>query len=126
MASGHASQQSSRTSTSVLSQQSTLTGGSSLSAHVSSKALKGAILKLSNRLSGSDLQNVKNTTYPQLCAEIERIQDEQNARTDMRNLARIKPFLEAMEQFSKIIEVFLNVSNIIAFLWGPIKLLLMV
>lgn len=112
--------------TPALSQQSTLVGGNSPSPHVSSQALNRAITKFCNRLSGSDLQNVRNTTYAQLCKEIERIQNEQKARADMRNLGRIKSFLEAMEQLSKVIEVFLNVSDVVAFVWGPMKLLLLV
>ena len=44
----------------------------------------------------------------------------------MMNLTRIKAFLEAMEQFEQIVNVFLNVNDFVAFIWGPIKFLLQV
>lgn len=44
----------------------------------------------------------------------------------MMHMGRITSFLEAMEQFGKVIEVFLNVADMLAFVWGPVKLLLLV
>jgi hypothetical protein len=44
----------------------------------------------------------------------------------MMHMGRIRSFLEAMEQFGRMIEVFLNVNNFLAFVWGPIKALLLV
>lgn len=44
----------------------------------------------------------------------------------MRNLSRILGFLEAMKQFGAVVEVFLNTSDILAFVWGPLKFLLLV
>ncbi|KAI4607899.1 hypothetical protein J4E83_009443 [Alternaria metachromatica] len=37
------------------------------------------------------------------------------------NLARVKSCLEAMHQFGQVIEIFLNVSDAVAFVWGPMK-----
>jgi hypothetical protein len=54
------------------------------------------------------------------------IQAEQRARKQMMHMGRIRSFLEVMEQFGKVIEVFLNVNNFLAFVWGPIKALLLV
>jgi hypothetical protein len=45
---------------------------------------------------------------------------------EMMNLSRIRSCLEAMDQFGKVIEIFLNVSDAVAFVWGPMKLLLLV
>ena len=42
------------------------------------------------------------------------------------NLSRILGFLEAMNQFGKVVEVFLNTSDILAFVWGPVKFILLV
>lgn len=39
---------------------------------------------------------------------------------------RLNSFLEAMEQYGKVIEVFLNNSEFISFIWGPAKFLLQV
>lgn len=126
MANSLSSQQSSRTSTSAFSQQSTVVGGRQSSTSNAGVALTRAVNQFRARLSGNDLVDFKTTTYEQLCQEIIHVQKEQERRLDTRNLARIKTCLEAMHQFSKVIEVFLNVSNMVAFVWGPMKFLLLV
>jgi hypothetical protein len=118
-------QQSSRTSTGALSQQPTLVGGNT-PPHPPGEACTRAIKKFRARLTGKDLADFGNTTYEQLCRDIVRIQNEQEGRMEMMNLSRIRSCLEAMEQFGKVIEIFLNVSDAVAFVWGPMKLLLLV
>ncbi|KAH7348115.1 C2H2 domain-containing protein [Pyrenochaeta sp. MPI-SDFR-AT-0127] len=89
-----------------------------------SEALNNAISRFRARLTGTELIDFHNTSYEQLRQDIDKIQKEQKERLELRDLARIKSFLEAMHQFDGIIKVFLNVTNIVAFLWGPMKLLL--
>ena len=48
---------------------------------------------------------------------IKSIECDQKGKKKMQNLARIKSFLDAMRQYGRIIEVFLNTSNIIAYIW---------
>lgn len=45
------------------------------------------------------------------------IQEKHNTARWSRNMKRLKPFLEAMEQYGKVIEVFLNASEILCFVW---------
>jgi hypothetical protein len=45
------------------------------------------------------------------------IQNRQGSEKKMRNLARLRCFLEAMEQYDKVIEVFVNTSEIVGFIW---------
>jgi hypothetical protein len=119
-------QQSSRTSTSALSQQPTLVGGNTPPPQAAGEACRRAIIKFRARLTGKELTEFGNTTYEQLCKDLVRIQKEQESRMEMMNLSRIKSCLEAMHQFGKVIEIFLNVSDAVAFIWGPMKLLLLV
>jgi len=91
-----------------------------------SNAFRSAVLRFRARLSGDKLTDFKNTTHEELVHEIMRIQQEQENNKNMINLSRIQSFLEAMDQFGKTIEVFLNVSDAVAFVWGPIKFLLLV
>jgi hypothetical protein len=55
-----------------------------------------------------------------------RIQQEQDGRKKMMNMCRIQVCLETMQQFGKVVEVFLNVSDALAFIWGPMKFVLQV
>jgi hypothetical protein len=114
----------SRASTDASSQQSTLVGQQTYA--TKSDALDAAVRRFRARLTGTDLTTFRSTTYEGLCHEILRIQYEQEQSKSMVNLGRIQSFLEAMDQFSKTIEIFLNVSDAVAFVWGPIKFLLLV
>ncbi|KAG5771589.1 hypothetical protein H9Q72_001895 [Fusarium xylarioides] len=58
----------------------------------------------------------------------ETIQATQNIlgrRNDLCKLTRIQRFLHAMEHIEKLVTIFLNASDFVAFVWGPIKLALM-
>ncbi|KAF8247263.1 hypothetical protein K440DRAFT_601451 [Wilcoxina mikolae CBS 423.85] len=48
---------------------------------------------------------------------IENIQEKQKATKMIRNVNRLKPFLDAMDQYGKVVEVFLNMSGVVAFVW---------
>jgi hypothetical protein len=126
MASPRPSQPSSRTSTGALSQQPTLIGGGAPPPRPAGAALTRAINEFRNRLTGAELNDFKVATYPQLCKELMDIQKKQEDRKETMNLARIRSCLEAMQQFGQVIEIFLNVSDAVAFVWGPMKFLLLV
>jgi hypothetical protein len=115
-----------RASTGALSQQPTLVGGNTPPPRATETALTRAITEFRNRLTGTELTDFKTTTYEQLCKELIQVQHEQERRSDTMNLARIKSCLEAMRQFVQVIEVFLNVEDAVAFIWGPMKFILLV
>lgn len=43
-----------------------------------------------------------------------------------RNMQRVSKFLEGMDQLGKVVEVFVNCDSTVAFIWGPIKFILLV
>ncbi len=57
-----------------------------------------------------------------LKASIKELQDKQAPKQKMRNWARLGAFLEGMEQYEKLIEVFLNANGYLAFVWVSTKL----
>jgi hypothetical protein len=120
MANPSPQQQTSRTST------STTLGATSITQLPSDHPLKVAVDKFTKDNSKANLAQFTNTTYDELRNAINQIQSKQHARRELRNFARIQSFLEAMEQFGKVIEVFLNVADPLAFVWGPMKFLLQV
>ncbi|RAR00183.1 C2H2 domain-containing protein [Stemphylium lycopersici] len=125
MTSPIASQPNSRVPTALTSPHSTLVGRNTPPSHTPGIAFTQAITKFRARLKGQDLVNFKNTTFDELCKEILKLQREQERRGTVMNLSRIQSFLEAMNQFGKVIEIFLNVSEAVAFIWGPMKFLLL-
>lgn len=45
------------------------------------------------------------------------IQAQQGQAGELRNMARLRSFIEAMNQLGQVIEVFLNVHEIVCFIW---------
>lgn len=46
-----------------------------------------------------------------------KIQQEQSAQRRLIFMNRIRPFIKTMEEFGKIVEVFLNASEVLCFVW---------
>ncbi|KAK5057581.1 hypothetical protein LTR84_011581 [Exophiala bonariae] len=87
-------------------------------------ALNELLVKFKNRLTARELQRFKGTTLEDVKATLADIEKRQDTQRELRNLTRIRGFLDAMDQFGKVIEVFPNSSNMVAFVWGPLKFLL--
>lgn len=64
------------------------------------------------------------TTLSDLEATMERIQRRMISLRKQRGMRKLEGFLEAMKEFDKVIQVFVNSSEILAFVWGPMKFLL--
>ena len=77
-------------------------------------------------LSRQEKQNFSFTDIKGLNLAIDDLQKKQHSQRRLQNLSRLKPFLEAMEQYGKVAEVFCNSSEFVAFVWGPMKFLLQV
>jgi hypothetical protein len=84
------------------------------------------LAKFSSRLTREEEEDFRFTTLDDVHQAIVDIQARQASRKSMRNLTRVLAFVEAMDQFGKVAEVFLNASNLLAFVWGPLKFLLQV
>jgi hypothetical protein len=48
---------------------------------------------------------------------IQRIQERIGPEKKLRNFTRIRKFLEAMKQVEELVRVFLNVHEVVAFIW---------
>ena len=79
-----------------------------------------------SRLTKAELDDFKFCSLKDVQQTIVDIQARQDKRRETMNLSRILGFLEAMNQFGKVVEVFLNTSDILAFVWGPVKFILLV
>ncbi|KAF4631381.1 hypothetical protein G7Y89_g6756 [Cudoniella acicularis] len=77
-------------------------------------------------LKKKDRDNFQMTTLPQLQKAIADIQKKQQSERRMQNMTRLGRFVEAMEEYWKVVEVFCNSSQFLPFIWGPMKFLLQV
>lgn len=84
------------------------------------------VAKFTTRLTKQELNDFKFVSLDDVLATVQTIQTDQGRRKEMMNLKRIQRFLEAMGQYGEVIEVFLNTSSILCFIWGPMKFCLQV
>ena len=89
-------------------------------------SFRKTLTSFKNRLTRQELEQIEDTTLEDVRALVKRIQDEQRARKDAMNFNRIAAFLNAMEQLDRVVKIYANASEYVAFIWGPIKLLLQV
>ena len=80
-------------------------------------AFQRALARFKSHLTPEEQDKFGFTSLEDVQETIAQIQSAQGSKRRMRNLTRLKGFIEAMEQYGKIIEVFLNVSEFIAFVW---------
>lgn len=65
------------------------------------------------------------TSIHDIYAFTAQLQHDQSKRHGLRNLRKITPYLDRLKQYASVIEVFLQAKpEILALIWGPIKLLL--
>lgn len=81
------------------------------------RGFQRALVRFTDQLSPDEKREFEFSTLEEVYDVIERIQNVHASERKMRNLTRIKSFLEAMEQYGKVIEVFLNSANLLAFVW---------
>lgn len=125
MATPPATQSTGRSWTGSYSQQSTL-GSIATPKRPPIEAFSKALASFRTRLSAEELATFKSTTYDNLLDDLVKLQQQQEKKKEMMNLSRIQAFLEGMHQLGKIVEVFLNVNEVVCFVWGPVKFLLLV
>jgi hypothetical protein len=85
-----------------------------------------ALYKWRARLSEKEQKDYESTSLHDLKVSIIQIQTRLETTKENQNMKRVRKFLEAMEQFGKVVEVFANSSIYVAFIWGPAKFILQV
>ncbi|KAH8587440.1 hypothetical protein B0O99DRAFT_747604 [Bisporella sp. PMI_857] len=84
---------------------------------------EGILASFKKRLTSEHAELFQLTTFGDLKESITRIQKEQAAKKGLRNLNKIKPFLNGLKQYAEVLQVFIQVKpEILAFIWGPVKL----
>jgi hypothetical protein len=85
-----------------------------------------ALSSFKKRLTQKERDDFSRSTLEDVRKEIARIQSDHGSQKTMMNMTRLQSFLEAMDQFGQVIEVFLNASVFVGVIWGPLKFVLQV
>jgi len=88
---------------------------------MASPAIEGgferALARFTKRLTAAEQDQFRFSRLEDVHDTIFEIQETRGSEGRMRNLARIQAFVEAMEQYGKVVEVFLNTTDLLAFIW---------
>jgi hypothetical protein len=76
-----------------------------------------ALKDFQRRLSAKQIEDFQFATLRSLQEAIQNIQHEQAQRQGFRNLAKIRPFIEGLTQYSRTIEIFVNIQPLIGAIW---------
>src|SRR4051794_5983570 len=87
---------------------------------------RATLSNFKKRLTPREQDDFSFSTLEDVHKVIACIQSEHGSEKKMMNMTRLQSFLEAMDQFGQVIEVFLNASEFVAFIWGPLKFILQV
>ncbi|CVK85016.1 uncharacterized protein FMAN_01938 [Fusarium mangiferae] len=74
--------------------------------------------------SNRDKESFKTTTLKELRDSIAKIQTQRHAGRQLQDLNRLAPFLEAAKQYGEVVRLFCKSSEIMPFIWGPMRTLL--
>ncbi|KAJ0425196.1 hypothetical protein BJY00DRAFT_308523 [Aspergillus carlsbadensis] len=89
-------------------------------------AFQNALDKFASSLTKKQKLEFAVTKYEDVEDAIERIQQQYGEKKELQNMYRIQSFLEAMNEYGKVVEVFLNCTPFVAYIWGPVKFVLQV
>jgi len=84
-----------------------------------------ALDKFKAGLSAEQLRSFSICTQDEVLQVVDDIQREHGPKRTLKNMQRIGGFLEAMDHLGKSIEVFLNVHELVCFIWVSLQLVLM-
>jgi hypothetical protein len=90
-------------------------------------AFKSAIQDFRSKLKNENLyhQILQTASVDQVYHLTDELQEEQARTGRLRHLSKIEPFLEGLKSYASVIEVFVQAKpDVLALIWGPIKLLL--
>jgi tetratricopeptide (TPR) repeat protein len=83
-----------------------------------------ALESFKKSLSPKEKSEFGGTTFNDLQDAVRTIQNRQSSTKKLQSMRRLEGFLEAMKEYDKVIQVFVNTSTMLAFVWGPMKFLL--
>ena len=89
-------------------------------------ALRQMLLEFQERLAPKDADDFKPASRRELRQVISSIQKQQENEKRMMDMTRLKSFLDAMDQFGEIVNMSLQDSEFVGFIWGSMKFLLKV
>ncbi|WZH47704.1 Vegetative incompatibility HET-E-1 [Fusarium acuminatum] len=95
-------------------------------ASIQSRSFERSLEQFRRELSDTEMKEIGGANQKSLEATIQKIQRQLGREHGLCKLTRVEALVRAMKNIEELVTIFLNVSEVVAFIWGPIKLALMV
>ncbi|KAG5662594.1 hypothetical protein KAF25_005012 [Fusarium avenaceum] len=95
-------------------------------ASTQSTSFERSLEQFRRELSDAEMKEIGGANQKSLEATIQKIQNKLGREHSLCKLTRVEALVRAMNNIEELVKIFLNVSEVVAFIWGPIKLALMV
>ena len=82
-----------------------------------STTLEKAVSRLKSSVISQDAVLFQQTTLDDVKNAARAIETRQRERKSMHNMARLKPFFEGLEKYSRVIEVLCNGTDYLPWIW---------
>uniref|UniRef100_A0A4E9EBI7 NACHT domain-containing protein n=1 Tax=Gibberella zeae TaxID=5518 RepID=A0A4E9EBI7_GIBZA len=89
-------------------------------------SLERSMNQFRRELTDVQIKEISGANRISINREIQKIQIKLGGEKSLCRLGRMSRFLDTMEEIEKLVSIFLNVSEAVAFIWGPVKLVLMI
>ena len=89
-------------------------------------AFQVAVASFAAGLTDKQRRQFQGCTLKEVEDTIRGVEARLASQRQQRNMQMVSKFLEGMDQLGKVIEVFVNCDSTVAFIWGPIKFILLV
>jgi len=76
-----------------------------------------ALERFKAKLTEKEKDTFQGTTLDELKMELNKVQQRHCSKRQEVGMKRLEKFLEAMNQYDKVVTVFLNTSAVVAFIW---------
>ena len=87
------------------------------SAQSLSVSFQRALEKCNKNLSPRQRQEFQAATLEDLIQEVKKIQERRGSQRELRSMARLQRFIEAMKQYGELVNVFLNSTPFLGYIW---------
>ncbi len=81
------------------------------------EAFQRALTKFCSSLSPSQAQGFRNCSLKEVQDTVRDLQIKQGPGGKLRYLGRLSAFVEAIDQFGKVLDLFVNSNDLVCFIW---------
>ncbi|KAL2206930.1 hypothetical protein CC79DRAFT_1358704 [Sarocladium strictum] len=82
--------------------------------------------KASSKLTEAEQHECSHTTLEKFETSMAILQRQQAQTRQLQFMRRLEPFIETIKAYGKAIDVFANTSEILSFIWGPMRVVLVI